>query len=139
MALWKDSNNKIHDDMNGKALALPTWPQGMTQITQADATAILNPAPTPAQIFTQAESSVQSMLDTFAQTWQYESILSAASYATSTVLKFQHEASALIAWRDQVWSACYAAMAAIQAGTQAMPVNIAAFVATLPVAPARPL
>jgi len=81
---------------------------------------------------------VQAALDAQAVAWNYESILSAASYANSTVPQFQHEAAALIAWRDQVWQACYTAEAAIQAGTQPMPASPAAFVATLPAAPARP-
>ena len=45
MALWKDSNNAVHDDMNGEALSLSIWPQGMVQITQAEADALLAPAP----------------------------------------------------------------------------------------------
>lgn len=42
MALWKDSNNQIHDDMDGEALALPSWPQGMTQLTPAEANALIS-------------------------------------------------------------------------------------------------
>ena len=91
------------------------------------------------QIIASYESAVQSMLDAFAQSWQYESILSAASYSASTVTKFQHEANVLIAWRDQVWSACYTSMVAIQGGTMAMPVSPAAFIATLPASPSRPI
>ena len=45
MTLWKDSNNKIHDDDEGRALSLPIWPQGMVQITQAEADALLAPPP----------------------------------------------------------------------------------------------
>jgi len=96
------------------------------------------PAPSAAQIIAQFETAVQAALDAQAVAWNYESILSAASYANSTVPQFQHEAAALIAWRDQVWQACYTAEAAIQAGTQPMPASPAAFVATLPAAPARP-
>ena len=48
MALWKDASGGIHDDADGSALDLPSWPQGLTQITQAQADA-LN-APTPAQV-----------------------------------------------------------------------------------------
>lgn len=40
MALWKDSSNQIHDDMDGEAMALPSWPQGMTQISHSEADAI---------------------------------------------------------------------------------------------------
>jgi len=138
MTIWIDSNNVLHDDMDGAALSLPSWPQGMTQATAAQIAAIQNPAPTAAQLIATFEAAVQSYLDAFAATWNYESILSAASYAASTVTQFKNEALALLAWRDQVWQACYAAEAAIQAGTQAMPANPAAFVATLPSPPAKP-
>jgi hypothetical protein len=85
------------------------------------------------------EVAVQGWLDQTAKAWQYESILSAASYAASTVPKFKAEAAALIAWRDAVWSACYATMDAVQAGTQAAPATTAALLASLPTAPGRPL
>jgi hypothetical protein len=39
MALYKDLNNNIHDDDNGKALHL--LPQGCVVITQAEADAVL--------------------------------------------------------------------------------------------------
>lgn len=45
MALWKDSNNVVHDDDEGRALSLPIWPQGLVQITQAEADALLAPPP----------------------------------------------------------------------------------------------
>lgn len=49
MTLWIDSNNTLHDDMNGEALSLPSWPKGMTQATQAQIDAIRNPIPTLSQ------------------------------------------------------------------------------------------
>lgn len=45
MSLWKDISGRVHDDMNGEALSLPVWPQGMTQITQKEADALLAPSP----------------------------------------------------------------------------------------------
>lgn len=56
MALWKDSSNQVHDDMDGEALSLPIWPQGMVQITQAEADALL--AATDAELLAQAQASV---------------------------------------------------------------------------------
>ena len=136
MALWKDTNNKVHDDMDGTALHL--LPAGCVPITQAEADALLAPPPpTLAQVFSQAEVAVQTMLDDFAKTWQYESILSAASYAYSTIPKFKAEALALVAWRDAVWSACYVEMAAIQGGSP-MPTT-QAFLSALPQPPVRPV
>lgn len=57
--LWKDSNNGIHDDMDGEALLLPIWPQGMVQITQAEAEALLAPPPlTLAQQISALEATI---------------------------------------------------------------------------------
>jgi len=46
MAIWQDSTGALHDDMAGAALSLPGWPQGMTQLTEAQAQALQNPLPT---------------------------------------------------------------------------------------------
>lgn len=40
MAIWQDSSGGLHDDMDGEAFALPSWPQGMTQLTDAQAATI---------------------------------------------------------------------------------------------------
>jgi hypothetical protein len=59
MALWIDSKNQVHDDMNGAALALPSWPQGMTPYTI--------PEPTNEQLLAEASMkfklSAQILLD----------------------------------------------------------------------------
>lgn len=47
MAIWQDKNGGLHDDMDGAALSLPSWPQGMTELTAAQVTALQ--APTLAQ------------------------------------------------------------------------------------------
>ena len=100
------------------------------------------PALTAEQIAAQTEaayeSGVQGWLDAGAQAWKYESILSAASYVASTNAQFKAEAAALIGWRDAVWTSCYAALSAVQAGTTAMPTSLTAFIATLPAQPTRP-
>jgi hypothetical protein len=94
--------------------------------------------PTTAPTVSDFENAVQTWLDAGAQAWRYESILSAASYANSTVQQFKNEALALIAWRDNVWNNCYGILAAVQGGTQPMPASPAALIATLPQQPARP-
>jgi hypothetical protein len=42
MGLWKNSENAIWDDMDGEALGLPSWPEGLIAITQEDADDIRN-------------------------------------------------------------------------------------------------
>jgi hypothetical protein len=76
--------------------------------------------------------AVQAHLDTKAQERNYDSILSACTYATSTNAKFQAEGQACVSWRDACWSHCYQAMAAVQAATRTAP-TIAELVAELPV------
>lgn len=49
MTLWVDTNNVLHDDMDGTALDLPAWPTGLTIATQAQIDAIQNPPPTLSQ------------------------------------------------------------------------------------------
>ena len=93
------------------------------------------PAPTEAEVVASYQAAVQNELDAYAVSMKYESILSMASYANSTNDQFKAEALAALAWRDNVWSSCYATLAAVQAGTQPMPVLVEAFVATLPAHP----
>ena len=65
MALWHNPiDNSIHDDMNGEALALPAWPQGMTQITKAQADVLLNPPPLTS---VQKRDSIQAQIDAMEQ------------------------------------------------------------------------
>jgi hypothetical protein len=52
MAIWQDAQGDLHDDMAGEALLLPSWPQGMTQLTDTQVAAIRAvpvPVPLPAQ------------------------------------------------------------------------------------------
>jgi hypothetical protein len=132
---YKDQQNKLHFIEPEFAHLLPS---GCVPITDNEAASLVQQS-TPEQITAAVQAAVQAHLDALAVSWNYISILSAASYAASTVPQFQAEALALIAWRDAVWVDCYTKQAAIQAGTQPIPASPAAFVATLPAAPARPV
>lgn len=79
------------------------------------------PAPTPEQIIAQYTYGVQQHLDTFAQTRNYDGILSVASYSTSTVPKFAAEGQYAVEARDATWAKCYEIMAAVEAGSRPMP------------------
>lgn len=63
MAIWIDSNNNLHDDMNGEALLLPNWPMHLQLATQAEIDAITNPAPTTQQLHDDLVASAKSALD----------------------------------------------------------------------------
>lgn len=66
---------------------------------------------------------VQDRLDNFAKTRNYDSILSAATYATSTVPKFAAEGQYAVVARDQAWAVLYQILADVQAGTRPVPTS----------------
>ena len=78
-------------------------------------------------------SATQLRLDTFAQTRNYMGILSAATYATSNVPRFQAEGEYCVNQRDATWAKLYEMLAEVQAGTRPMPTGYADIEAELPV------
>ena len=79
------------------------------------------PPPTAGQIVAQYTAVVQKHLDDFARTRNYDSILSAATYATSTVPEFAAEGQYAVEARDATWAKCYEVLAAVEAGSRPMP------------------
>lgn len=79
------------------------------------------PPPTSEQIIAQYTDGVQQHLDNFARTRNYDGILSAATYVTSTVPKFKAEGQYAVEARDATWAKCYEILAAVEAGTRPMP------------------
>lgn len=77
-------------------------------------------------------SDIQARLDAFARTRNYDGILSACTYATSTVVKFKAEGQACVNLRDATWSAAYNILAQVQAGTRPVPTTIDDIAADLP-------
>lgn len=68
-----------------------------------------------------ATQAIQIGLDAKAREFGYDSVISAASYATSTSSKFGPEGRAFVAWRDSVWTYAYTLLAQVQAGSMAKP------------------
>lgn len=75
----------------------------------------------------------QQRLDDFARTRNYDGILSLATYATSTVQKFQTEGQYGVESRDATWEQLYLIMAEVEAGTRPMPAGFADIEPDLPV------
>lgn len=78
-----------------------------------------------------AVAAVQARLDTVAQSWGYDSIFTACTYADEpAVPQFQAEGQSLRAWRSTTWAACYANTSAA---------SIEELFAALPPPPDRPV
>ena len=81
--------------------------------------------PSQAEIIATFTAAIQKRLDDFAKTRNYDGILSACTYATSSVQKFQAEGQYCVNARDATWSAAYTILDEVQAGTRPMPASIA--------------
>ncbi len=77
--------------------------------------------PTTEEIIASYTMEVQRRLDTFARTRNYDGILSACTYVTSSVPKFAAEGQYCVQARDATWNACYTILSDVQAGNRPMP------------------
>jgi hypothetical protein len=66
-------------------------------------------------------AAVQSLLDSTAQSYGYDGILSAVSYKGSPIAKFGSEGQMFFNWRDAVWTHCYNILGECLAGTRILP------------------
>jgi hypothetical protein len=64
-------------------------------------------------------SRVQTRLDEFARTRNYDGILSACTYATSVIPRFQTEGQYCVNARDNTWATLYTLMEEVTTGTRA--------------------
>ena len=64
--------------------------------------------------------TVQAALDDEARSRGYDNVVSACSYAAAPN-PFQSEGQAFVSWRGNVWAACYAMLAQVEAGTRPVP------------------
>lgn len=76
--------------------------------------------------------STQNRLDGFAHTRGYDSILSACTYATSTVDKFRNEGMYCVEARDQTWETLYTIMSEVESGSRPIPTNYSDIESLLP-------
>jgi hypothetical protein len=77
-------------------------------------------------------SATQSRLDTFAQTKNYDGILSACTYASSAIPKFASEGQYAVNARDNTWATLYTIMGEVEAGTLPMPASVDEVMSLLP-------
>ncbi len=77
--------------------------------------------------------ATQARLDTFAQSRNYDNILSACTYAPSSIPKFAVEGQYCVNVRDTTWATLYTILGEVQAQTRQMPSNFADVEPLLPV------
>ena len=75
----------------------------------------------PEELQAEIVAATQARLDTFARTRSYDGILSACTYATSTVPRFQAEGQYCVEARDATWARLYEMLAEVRAGTRPVP------------------
>ncbi len=127
-------------DRNGLPCHVPNGNEWAELWRRVDAYALAHPAevaaesppagpkePEPEQPPTREEllqsfiSRIQGRLDRFAQTRNYDGILSAASYFNSTVPQFQAEGRYAIQARDLTWAKAYAVLDQVESGLRPVP------------------
>ena len=78
-------------------------------------------------------AGVQRHLDDFAKSRNYDGILSACTYASSTVPRFRADGQYCVDARDGTWAAMYQLMSDVQSGVKPMPTSMADVLPELPV------
>jgi hypothetical protein len=92
-----------------------------------DGITFTNPPPfasqpkTPEEIIAEFAAKIQARLDAFARTRNYDGILSACTYVTSTNPKFAAEGQYCVQVRDATWAKCYEVLNEVQSGQRPMP------------------
>lgn len=112
---------ELSQERHKELLELQSQGKLITVGQDGDLTTVNRPLPTTEQTTATFIVLIQKKLDTFAKTKGYDSILSACTYATSTVPKFAAEGQAAVNIRDTTWACCYDILEAVQAGTRPMP------------------
>lgn len=85
------------------------------------------------RIKTNAVVLTQQRLDDFARTRNYDNILSACTYATSTVNKFQQEGQRAVDLRDLSWAKLYEILEEVESGIRPLPQSFEEIEKELPV------
>ena len=101
-------------------------PQGYFTPAEWEAAHPAPPPPPPPPLTPEEQqaaftAAIQAHLDTFARTRNYDGILSAATYATSTMPKFQAEGQYAVEARDATWAKAYAILGEVMSGVRPMP------------------
>lgn len=113
------SNKSIKGDEDYKNFVLPYVNQWKAEKARLEEEA--SQPPTMEELQQAFTNAVQEHLDSFAQTRNYDGIMSAATYATSAVPKFRSEGQYAVEARDETWNAAFAIIDAVKAGKRETP------------------
>ena len=101
------------------------YQQALDDVEAGRAEIVPPPEPTMEEVMksaqTQFTNAIQARLDAFARTRNYDGILSATTYATSTNTQFKGEGQYAVEARDATWAAGYAILGDVLAGKRPMP------------------
>ena len=92
-----------------------------------------DPDKTPQEVMADCVDRTQTRLDSWAHAKNYDGILSAGTYATSSIPQFKAEGQLAVDKRDATWAALYAILAEVQAETRPMPKSFSDIEGELPV------
>lgn len=98
-----------------------TWKYKWTILDYSQEQATINQATIDKLLYDRIVVQTQHRLDSFAQLRGYDNILSACTYATSAVPKFQQEGQYCVNARDITWAKLLEILAEVQAGTRPKP------------------
>lgn len=102
-------------------------------VAEQEAAALLaDQAIKAAQLQASIVEATQARLDAFAKTRNYDGILSACTYATSTIPKFQTEGQYAVNARDATWARLYEVLSEVQSNSRPMPTGFQDIEAELP-------
>ena len=107
------------------AMGLTEW----KEITETEAAELQKPSVEEIAEATKVQftNAIQVYLDSFAQTRNYDNILSACTYATSNILAFKNEGQYCVNARDAVWAMAYDIMNCVLAGQRPVPTEAELF------------
>lgn len=88
---------------------------------------------TPEELKDAVVQATQNILDGFARSRNYDGILSAATYATSIIPKFQSEGRYAVYIRDLMWATLYQIFEEITQGQRPIPSTVEEITSLLPI------
>lgn len=121
MTLHITPDNKLHDDADGYALTLPSWPKDARIATDSEIASILNPPETLEQIIARLERAIDRYLDEQANSYRYESIRTMVTYENDPNPKFNAEGVGAKAFRSAVYTLGVSLISEVQSGMREVP------------------